>query len=47
VCPVRGASGPITSATPLRDAYFSGGTARGLMAKLAARPGSVLVGAEP
>ena len=41
---VRPAS--ITSATALQDAYFSGGTASGLMATLAAKPDSILVSAE-
>jgi putative ABC transport system permease protein len=41
---VRPAS--ITSATALQDGYFSGGTAAGLMATLAARPDSILVSAE-
>jgi len=41
---VRPAS--ITSATALQDAYFSGGTAAGLMATLAAKPDSILVSAE-
>ena len=36
----------ITGATALQDAYFQGGTARGLMDTLAARPDSVLVSAE-
>ncbi|GAA2328953.1 FtsX-like permease family protein [Streptomyces cuspidosporus] len=36
----------ITSATSLQDAYFSGGTAKSLMSKLAARPDSVLVSEE-
>ena len=36
----------ITTATALQDAYFSGGTAGGLMATLAAKPDSVLVSAE-
>ncbi|MET7683612.1 FtsX-like permease family protein [Streptomyces sp. NPDC005423] len=36
----------ITSATSLQDAYFAGGTAKGLMAKLAARPDSLLVSEE-
>jgi putative ABC transport system permease protein len=38
--------GTITAATALQDAYFVGGTARGLMATLAARPDSVLVSDE-
>jgi len=38
--------GSIASATALQDAYFSGGTAGGLMAKLAAKPDSVLVSEE-
>jgi putative ABC transport system permease protein len=38
--------GTITAATALQDAYFLGGTARGLMATLAARPDSVLVSDE-
>jgi len=41
---VRPAS--ITTATALQDAYFSGGTAAGLMATLAAKPDSILVSAE-
>jgi len=41
---VRPAS--ITSATALQDTYFSGGTATGLMATLAAQPDSILVSAE-
>ncbi len=41
---VRPAS--ITSATALQDTYFSGGTASGLMATLAAKPDSILVSAE-
>jgi putative ABC transport system permease protein len=41
---VRPAS--ITSATALQNAYFSGGTATGLMATLAAKPDSILVSAE-
>ncbi|MGW3624248.1 FtsX-like permease family protein [Streptomyces sp. NPDC000880] len=36
----------ITSATSLQDAYFAGGTAKALMAKLAARPDSLLVSEE-
>ncbi|MFJ7244315.1 ABC transporter permease [Kitasatospora sp. NPDC098652] len=36
----------ITSATALKDAYFTGGTATQLMAQLAARPDSLLVSAE-
>jgi putative ABC transport system permease protein len=36
----------IASATSLQDAYFAGGTARGLMARLAATPDAVLVSAE-
>ncbi|KUJ66011.1 ABC transporter permease [Streptomyces albus subsp. albus] len=36
----------ITSATSLQDAYFTGGTAKSLMARLTARPDSVLVSAE-
>ncbi|MFE9809679.1 ABC transporter permease [Streptomyces sp. NPDC005548] len=36
----------ITSATSLQDAYFAGGTAKSLMAKLAARPDSLLVSEE-
>ena len=36
----------ITDATSLQDAYFSGGTARQLMATLATRPDSILVSAE-
>jgi putative ABC transport system permease protein len=36
----------ITAATLLQDAYFQGGTAAGLMARLAASPDSVLVSAE-
>ncbi|MDQ2729868.1 MAG: FtsX-like permease family protein, partial [Actinomycetota bacterium] len=36
----------ITKATTLQDAYFSGGTAQQLIARLAARPDSVLVSAE-
>jgi putative ABC transport system permease protein len=38
--------GSITSATALQDAYFSGGSARTLMAGLAARPDSILVSDE-
>ncbi|WP_188284745.1 FtsX-like permease family protein, partial [Streptomyces sp. CBMA29] len=38
--------GTITSATSLQDAYFAGGTAKSLMAGLAARPDSVLVSDE-
>ena len=41
---VRPAS--ITSATALQDAYFAGGTAKSLMAKLAAQPDAILVSAE-
>ena len=36
----------IVGATKLQDAYFAGGTARQLMARLAARPDAVLVSAE-
>nr|WP_211177039.1 ABC transporter permease [Pseudonocardia acidicola] len=36
----------ITRATALQDTYFQGGTARGLMGELAARPDSILVSAE-
>ncbi|MET8178341.1 FtsX-like permease family protein [Streptomyces sp. NPDC005336] len=36
----------VTSATSLQNAYFAGGTAKSLMAKLAARPDSVLVSEE-
>ena len=36
----------ITDATALRDAYFHGGTAAGLMHTLATRPDSILVSAE-
>ncbi|MER7792867.1 ABC transporter permease [Streptomyces sp. NPDC097640] len=36
----------ITSATSLQDAYFAGGSAKSLMAKLAARPDSLLVSEE-
>lgn len=36
----------ITSATALQDTYFAGGSARSLLAKLAARPDSVLVSEE-
>ncbi|MET7618034.1 FtsX-like permease family protein [Streptomyces sp. NPDC005408] len=36
----------VTSATSLQDAYFAGGTAKSLMAKLAARPDSLLVSQE-
>jgi len=39
-------AGTITDATKLQDAYFQGGTARQLMATLAAAPDSVLVSAE-
>jgi putative ABC transport system permease protein len=38
--------GTITRATALQDAYFTGGTADGLMRTLAARPDSILVSAE-
>ncbi len=38
--------GTITTATALQDTYFSGGTAAGLMATLAAQPDSILVSAE-
>jgi len=38
--------GTVTKATALQDAYFTGGTARRLMATLAARPDSILVSAE-
>ncbi len=38
--------GSITSATSLQDAYFVGGTAKALMAKLAAQPDSILVSDE-
>jgi putative ABC transport system permease protein len=38
--------GTITGATALQDAYFVGGTARQLMATLAARPDSILVSDE-
>lgn len=41
---VRPAS--IVAATKLQDAYFDGGSARELIATLAARPDSILVGAE-
>ena len=41
---VRPAS--ITSATALQDAYFAGGTATSLMAKLAAQPDAILVSDE-
>ncbi|MFI2288555.1 FtsX-like permease family protein [Streptomyces niveus] len=36
----------VTGATSLQDAYFSGGTAKSLMAKLAAKPDSLLVSQE-
>ncbi|MEU6011990.1 FtsX-like permease family protein [Streptomyces sp. NPDC047453] len=36
----------IASVTPLQDAYFSGGTARQLMRRLAQRPDNLLVSAE-
>jgi putative ABC transport system permease protein len=36
----------ITGATALQDAYFTGGTAKQLTARLAARPDSILVSAE-
>ncbi|MFF0431692.1 FtsX-like permease family protein [Streptomyces sp. NPDC004327] len=36
----------ITTATSLQDAYFAGGTARSLMARLAAHPDAVLVSEE-
>jgi putative ABC transport system permease protein len=36
----------IVDATRLQDAYFSGGTARALMARLAAQPDAILVSAE-
>ncbi|MEU1229522.1 FtsX-like permease family protein [Streptomyces sp. NPDC005828] len=36
----------IAAATSLQDAYFAGGTARSLMARLAARPDAVLVSEE-
>ena len=36
----------ITRATALQDAYFAGGSARGLMRTLAARPDAILVSAE-
>jgi putative ABC transport system permease protein len=36
----------IVGATSLQDAYFAGGTARGLIGRLAAQPDSVLVSAE-
>ncbi len=39
-------TGTIAGATKLQDAYFQGGTARQLMAKLASAPDSVLVSAE-
>jgi putative ABC transport system permease protein len=38
--------GTITEATALQDAYFTGGTASGLMRTLAAKPDSILVSAE-
>lgn len=38
--------GSITRATTLEDAYFSGGTARQLLARLDARPDGILVSAE-
>ncbi|MCX4530824.1 ABC transporter permease [Streptomyces sp. NBC_00841] len=38
--------GSIAAATSLQDAYFAGGTARQLMARLAQRPDSLLVSAE-
>jgi putative ABC transport system permease protein len=38
--------GTIVGATSLQDAYFAGGTARGLIGQLAARPDAVLVSAE-
>ncbi|MFI1094840.1 FtsX-like permease family protein [Streptomyces sp. NPDC020917] len=38
--------GSIGSATALQDAYFSGGSARDLLARLASRPDSLLVSAE-
>lgn len=38
--------GSITDVTALQDAYFSGGTARSLMDRLAAAPDSILVSAE-
>lgn len=38
--------GRITSATALQDAYFTGGTAKTLMAKLAAQPDAILVSSE-
>ena len=38
--------GSITGVTALQDAYFSGGTARSLMDRLAAAPDSILVSAE-
>jgi len=38
--------GSITNATALQDAYFAGGTAKSLMAKLQARPDAILVSAE-
>jgi len=38
--------GTIVAATKLQDAYFAGGTARQLMARLAAQPDAVLVSAE-
>jgi putative ABC transport system permease protein len=41
---VRPAS--ITSATALQDAYFVGGTAKALMAKLASQPDAILVSSE-
>lgn len=39
-------AGTIVDATTLQDAYFAGGTARQLMAKLAATPDSLLVSTE-
>ena len=38
--------GTIVAATKLQDAYFTGGTARQLMARLAAQPDALLVSAE-